>query len=234
MACFKDKTKKQCSYFVLLVSMILLIMGTVVGYYGFSQLGSEKIQEMQSDYASIKVSQVLPIIALATGGVILITGILGFFTALCRNSGINCLFATPFMIFAFLGAIVLFVLAAIASGADGAVMEAKNTACEMDIGDGVILDDKVSTEYTKLVDKNMCSAVCSCPLNVADTWNAVPMNRTRLSGRVAADLMTAEEQQDVIERGPYDADVTPLVFSTPNVKTYTQCYNENLKPLFET
>jgi hypothetical protein len=30
------------------------MLGALIGYYGFSQLGSEKIQEMESDYASIK------------------------------------------------------------------------------------------------------------------------------------------------------------------------------------
>lgn len=113
-------------------------------------------------------------------------------------------------------------------------MEAKNATCEMDVDGGIALDEKVNTEYTKMVDKNMCSAVCPCPLGVAETWNAVPMNRTRESGRVAIDLMTEEELQDVIQRGPYDADVTPLIFDTPNVNSYAQCYKENLKPLFET
>lgn len=117
---------------------------------------------------------------------------------MCRNSGINCLFATPFIIFAFLGAVVLFVLAAIASGADGAVMEAKNTVCESEISNGVILADKVDSEYTKLVDKNMCSAICACPTSVQQTWEDVPVNRTRESGRVAVDLMTDEELADVM------------------------------------
>jgi hypothetical protein len=72
-------------------------------------------------------------------------------------------------------------------------MEGKDKACALEISPDVTLSDKVNTEYTKLVDKNMCSAVCACPLSVTDTWEDVPMNRTRESGRVAIDLMTPEE-----------------------------------------
>ena len=143
MACCKNNTKKRCSYFVLLVSLLLLILGAFIGYYGFTQLGSEKIQEMQSDYASIKVAQLLPIIAMVAGGIILITGILGFFTAMCRNSGINCLFVIPFMLFAFLCAVVLFTMALIASGADGMVMQAKEETCKMEVAPNVSLAQKV-------------------------------------------------------------------------------------------
>ena len=112
---------------------------------------------------------------------------------MCKNSGINCLFATPFILFAFIGTVILVVGAAISSGADGQVMEGKEMACNINISPGVTLSDKVNTEYTKLVDKNMCSAICACPLSVTDTWEDVPVNRTRESGRVAIDLMSAEE-----------------------------------------
>lgn len=113
------------------------------------------------------------------GAAILLTGILGFFTALCRNSGINCLFATPFIILAFIGTILLVVAAAITSGADGAIMDGKDKACAAEFSPGVSISDKVNTEYTKLVDKNLCSAVCQCPLSVQDIWEDVPENRTR-------------------------------------------------------
>lgn len=129
---------------------------------------------MQSDYASIKVASVGPIVAMVAGGIILITGILGFFTAMCRNSGINCLFAFPFVVLAFLCAVLLAVMAAVASGADGQVMKAKENACAYEIDSGVSLADKVQSEYTKLVDKNMCSVVCPCPLAVENTWTSIP------------------------------------------------------------
>lgn len=126
--------------------MLLLILGMLIGYYGFSQLGSEKLEEMQSDYATIKIASVGPIVAMVAGGFILITGILGFFTATCRNSGINCLFAFPFIILAFICMVVLLAMAFIASGADGVVMTAKENACTMPMEDGgVCLGDMIQT-----------------------------------------------------------------------------------------
>lgn len=160
---------------------------------------------------------------MVVGGVILLTGILGFFTALCRNSGINCFFATPFILLSLIGVVILIVLAAIASGANGQVMKAKDEACLVDMG-GQTLERMVEEQYTKLIDKNMCSAVCQCPLDVANTWEDVPMSRTRESGRVAIDLMTNEELAVVMMRGPYDAAITPLVFGTPNINNYAECY----------
>jgi uncharacterized membrane protein len=106
--------------------MILLILGSLIIYYGFSQLGSEKFDEMQSDYASFKIAYILPVVGMIAGAVLLFTGILGFFTAMCRNSGVNCLFATPFILFALLCTLLLFILAAITSGANGGVMKAKD------------------------------------------------------------------------------------------------------------
>jgi hypothetical protein len=104
----------------------------------------------------------------------------------------------------------------------------------MDVGGGVMLADKIQTEYTKLVDRNMCSVVCPCPLDVSDTWTSIPQEKLRSYGRIALwSQATEEEAREVIEKGPYDANVTALNFATPNIRSYTQCYNENLKPLFE-
>jgi uncharacterized Tic20 family protein len=123
--------------------MLMLILGSLIVYFGFSQLGSEKIAEMQSDYANFQIAYIIPILAMVAGFVILLTGILGFFTAMCRNSGVNCLCASPFIVFAFVCSIVLFVLAAITSGANGAVMNAKDQACMSDIGNNTMLADAV-------------------------------------------------------------------------------------------
>jgi len=70
---------------------------------------------------------------LVVGGVIFITGILGFLTSLCKNKGINCLFATPYILLSFLAVVILVVLAAICSGANGQVMKAKDEACLVDM-----------------------------------------------------------------------------------------------------
>jgi len=129
MAMFKNKTKKTCSYFILLVSLILLIMGAVMIYLGYKEIGSENIEKMQSDYASFQIGYILGLLSLVGGCVILFTGILGIFTAACRNTGINCLFAIPFCVMAMLCMIFLLILAFIASGADGMIMQAKDEAC---------------------------------------------------------------------------------------------------------
>jgi len=91
----------------------------------------------------------------------------------------------------------------------------------------------VKDQYTKIVDKNMCSALCPCSPDVESIWRAVPMNRTRESGRVAIDLMTAEESQEVLELGPYDAAITPMIYALPYIDNFSECYNENFKPMLE-
>jgi len=97
------------------------------------------------------------------------------------------------------------------------------------------LAEKVNTEYTKLVDKNMCSVACFCPLEATELWTSIPEATLREYGRVRtiADL-EEEEAMEQFTKGPYDASVTPLYFNiTSNIRTYIQCYNETLKPLFE-
>ena len=109
------------------------------------------------------------------GGVMMcVTGFLGVQTALFRKSGCHCIIAFVYILFAFLLAIVLFIMAAVACGANGHVMKAKENACAMDVGDGVTLADKVQKEYNKIVDHNMCSPICACPLEVMNTWSSIP------------------------------------------------------------
>jgi hypothetical protein len=125
------------------VSGVLLILGTVLAGKGYSQIGSENWNAMQEDSDNFKISYVVPLISMVVGAIVLVTAILGFFTAMCRNSGVNCLFATPFIILAFIGVISLFILAGITSGANGGVMHAKDNACAYDMGNGTMLADYV-------------------------------------------------------------------------------------------
>jgi hypothetical protein len=58
------------------------------------------------------------------------------------------------------------------------------------------------------------------------TWTKIPELRLRQYGRIGtwSDL-TEEEAYEVIEKGPYDANVTAFNFDAlENIQTYGECY----------
>ena len=115
-SCFSDKLKKRCSFFILFISVFLLLLGIFIAALSSKQLFDS---DFESSYASFNITTILPMVQIAVGVIILVTGVLGIYAAKCRNSGRNCLFVCPFILFAFVCAIILFVLAAIGSGASG-------------------------------------------------------------------------------------------------------------------
>jgi hypothetical protein len=85
-----------------------------------------------------------------------------------------------------------------------------------------------------VVDKMMCSTICNCRVEVMDTWTSIPEKKLRIYERVAfKNQQSIAEQREVIERGPYDSSTTPLTFGYPYIQNFTQCYQENIKPVFE-
>lgn len=93
--------------------------------------------------------------------------------------------------------------------------------------------ESVKTEYIKTVDKTMCSELCPCPTSAKETWEGVPVEKARESGRIAANLMTSDEVANLTTYGSFNALITPLIFDDPGIKSFAQCYEEKLKPLFD-
>jgi len=152
------------------------------------------MEKIESDYNNFQIGHVLGLIQLVVGAVILLTGILGVFTAACRNTGINCLFAIPFCLMSLICMITLLILAFIASGAEGMIIQAKDEACASPLDGGETMESMIKTQYTKLVDRNMCSPFCDCPLDTETTWTSIPEKTLREYGRIASwDQATEEE-----------------------------------------
>jgi len=80
----------------------------------------------------------------------------------------------------------------------------------------------------------MCTPFCECPLDQEKTWTAIPEKTLREYGRIATwEQATPEEVQEIVLNGPFDASVIALKFGLPHVSNFMECYNENLKPMFE-
>jgi hypothetical protein len=118
-SCFKTKTKNRCGCFVSLICILLLIMSNYIVYFGASQLPKDK--KLESSYADFDFALVVPKLTIFIGSLLLVTSIFGILAGTCKSKR-NCLFVCPFILFAFASAVMLIIMAAIATGADGMVM----------------------------------------------------------------------------------------------------------------
>ena len=128
---------------------------------------------MNSEYASLYVYKSFLNFAFVMGLIILLSSVFGILSVRYANDSKKCCFLAPFVPLSLTGAIILIIFSGITGGSDRMVMESIKRACSQKIGPGMTLATKVSEEYTKLVDRMMCSSQCLCPDAVADTWRKV-------------------------------------------------------------
>lgn len=81
-----------------------------------------------------------------------------------------------------------------------------------DLGD-MTTGEKIDKEYTKMVDRMMCSAKCPCSPSVYPVWSQVPTERLTNSERIdmARTPISSEQLLDLQTNG-FDAAFSPMWF----------------------
>jgi hypothetical protein len=91
--------------------LILSIVFLSIGLAGISRNGDKKDLNAYYGFAMLFSKMTA-----GFGGIVLLTCILGLLTAKCRNSGVNCLFACPFIVVSLALFILLLIIANVANG----------------------------------------------------------------------------------------------------------------------
>ena len=172
MVCFTNKTKERMAKMVGGISAFMLVLGIVVAAYGYVALGGGEEPITSSYNPGFDPNAAGELLALAAGALCFLTAILGFLTAYFKKF----FFALPFMICAIAIGLLMLAGAAITSGAGGYLDQMKVKACDT-IAEGetpaVTYRVKISNEYTKMVDRLMCSPWCPCPAAAESAWTSV-------------------------------------------------------------
>lgn len=169
MVCFSDKTKDRMAKLVATISFILLVLGIVIAAYGYYVLGGGE-PPITSDYnPGFNPSVLGSLLALLIGVICALTALFGFATAKCKNF----LVALPFMIMVIVVGLLMLVCGAITSGAGGAMDQMRVEACDSPIEGSKTIGDKIGDEYTRMVDRLMCSFWCPCPAEAESVWTKV-------------------------------------------------------------
>ena len=170
MVCFSVKTKERMAKLVGTISVFKFVLGIVVAAYGYLALGGKEEPITSSYNPGFDPDVAGETLALLAGAFCVITAILGFATAYFKKFFV----ALPFMILAVAIGLLMLAGAAITSGAGGYLEQMKINACDtIAEGEGITYKMKISQEYTKMVDRLMCSHWCPCSASVEEAWTSV-------------------------------------------------------------
>lgn len=181
MVCFSQKTKDRMAKLVGTISAFMLVLGIVVAAYGYIALGGGEEPIKSSYNPGFDPNVAGETLAVAAGALCALTAILGFLTtysSLKRSRWV--IFALPFMIVAVVIGLLMLAGAAITSGAGGYLEQMRITACDTVAEgdpDGLTYKMKISKEYTRMVDRLMCSPWCPCPSSAEQVWSEVPQEK---------------------------------------------------------
>lgn len=185
--CFKDSTKTCCARYVYWMSFLLLVLSIVVGAYGYFSISGRSFNPPQvASYKfkwTISPNAALGILCILGALFGVIVSILGFLLQWCMN----CCFALPFAILAFVAAILSLAFGAAIVGG-GATKQATQLICAQG-------QKYLQGHYSKYVDQKMCSANagtgCKCASANKATWETAMNSGTAqwtASGRTKGDL----------------------------------------------
>lgn len=170
--CFKDSTKKCCSMYIRVASIILLILGIVMGAYGYFAIGG---QTFQSPKLGAKTYGFTINANTALSGILIVGAIFAVATAiigivLSLESCHNFCFAGLFMFFTFIGAILALAFGAMVLGGD----VTKQVTAQLCSG-----AKELTGVYSTAVDQTMCSDVadaCKCDGGNSQPWTNAKAN----------------------------------------------------------
>ena len=169
MACFKNKTKHTCSKVVIVISVLSLLMGLITALYGFAMAGAGG--EYTSQYGDFDVKGGQAFVTIIGGIFCIVVGVLGLLTGKFKKP----IFTIPFIVLAFLIAILLFAGAAVMGGGEEDLKKIVSDGCNTSLGtqfDGKTTSELFKEQYLDLVDRWVCSDTCPCPESVKGTWEA--------------------------------------------------------------
>jgi hypothetical protein len=152
---FSDNTKIRCSKFVGFISLILFLGGgALLGFsiYKFT-CPDVTFPASATNYTDFSPESLIPTLALLAGSLMLITSMFGC----CTSKFKKICFTFPFIILALVICILMFILATVTSGQGVVIEQMQDNACLTDLG-GMTTGEKIDKEYTKMVDRMMCSA----------------------------------------------------------------------------
>lgn len=141
---------------VTILSIPMLVLGFVTLVYGIFQVGlvtkNEKIDELEIPYLD---QSGLGIGVMILGAFTVLLGILGFLSARSQK----CIFTGPFIIFAFITGLILFIISILVLGYSSEIGDKfQKVGCNA-------LNNETAESFTKRYDEHISRWVCSeeCP-----------------------------------------------------------------------
>ena len=221
----------------MVVGIILFILGVLCCSYGYISLGGGQADVLVNDYHDIDVGSIGPLFALFAGVVCTLTGILGMLTAKFRYATRYWMFSCPYIVVATACGIFMLFLSIITSGFGNYVENVTEDACAYELESGETISERIQLDYTKLVDRNMCSQnLCECPTESTKIWTSIPEDDLREYGRISSWADATEDEFLQLEKyGQFDAKVAAFHFADTEetVNTYRECYENYLDPMFK-
>ena len=210
--CCRENVKRCCSWYIWVVSTLIIIFSLASGLFGYlSIVGSKSVPVPEKYKTKFEIPQRTGIAYAALGGMIvgIIIGALGCAAAKCRTAWFACPFGTlSFLI----GILNLVVGGAILGGQ--VTDEVYQQACVVkhDELDGKSGSEVMKAQLSASVDKLMCTNTCPCNQeDFATKYQSLTDAELAPFGRTNADMIAGN---------------TP---GTTYFSTYGECYNTTLK-----
>jgi hypothetical protein len=129
----------------------------------------------------------------------------------------NPFFTCPFAVLGLTICALMFFAASVTSGKGFYLENIQDKACNTLVDGSVTSGQKIRTEYTKMVDRMMCSAKCPCPPEDYSVWKNVPLDKLAQFERMDPYRSEFTEQMisDLNQNG-FEADVAPMFFMDTN------------------